>query len=331
MDDDDIDAHRLHQHDILGEIARRAIGNHIFDRLLAAPAERMHAGIDHQPHRAQHFAALERLEPFDRVVIEAELVTEAFGIEAPALAEGSEAAVAHEFGQVIVLDREHRLEVMPRIAFVHVEPDRSAQFTFGRVPPAEIEGARPRAVGLARRIAGGQAELLAIGFVRLDPQFGLGLAQEHPLHKRVDLFGNLVPSRLQIGLAGIGFARAAIGLGFGDVDTPRSQGRYRVLIFVNGWNMGQFVAHVGPQRIFPVPEGILNHRGENHVALAVTTDGQPGDALDLARLCTDDAPIRSLSERVLPLVGGVMLADAASNALGGACSGLGLQVSTDEH
>ncbi len=51
----------------------------------------------------------------------------------------------------------------------------------------------------------------------------------------------------------------------------------------------------------------------------------------LARLCTDDAPIRSLTERVLPLVGGVMLADAASNALGGACSGLGLQVSTDDH
>ena len=79
---------------------------------------------------------------------------------------------------------------------------------------------------------------------------------------------------------------ATIGLGFGDVETPRSQGRYRVLIFVNGWNMGQFVAHVGPQRIFPIPEGILNHRGENHVALAVTTDGQPGDALEAVRLVT---------------------------------------------
>jgi beta-galactosidase GanA len=79
---------------------------------------------------------------------------------------------------------------------------------------------------------------------------------------------------------------ATIGLSFGDATTPRSPGRYRVLIFVNGWNMGQFVAHVGPQRTFPVPEGILNHRGKNHIALAVTSDGQPGDALESVRLVT---------------------------------------------
>lgn len=79
---------------------------------------------------------------------------------------------------------------------------------------------------------------------------------------------------------------ATIGLSFGDAATPRSPARYRVLIFVNGWNMGQFIAHVGPQRTFPIPEGILNHRGRNHVALAVTSDGQPGDALEAVRLVT---------------------------------------------
>lgn len=79
---------------------------------------------------------------------------------------------------------------------------------------------------------------------------------------------------------------ATIGLSFGDPATPRSPVRYRVLIFVNGWNMGQFVAHVGPQRTFPIPEGILNHRGRNHIALAVTSDGQPGDALESVRLVT---------------------------------------------
>ncbi|WP_370175579.1 glycoside hydrolase family 35 protein [Sphingobium abikonense] len=79
---------------------------------------------------------------------------------------------------------------------------------------------------------------------------------------------------------------ATIGLSIGDPDTPRSPVRYRVLIFVNGWNMGQFIAHVGPQRTFPIPEGILNHRGENHVALAVTSDGAPGDALESVRLVT---------------------------------------------
>jgi len=59
-----------------------------------------------------------------------------------------------------------------------------------------------------------------------------------------------------------------------------------VLIFVNGWNMGQFIAHVGPQRVFPIPEGILNHRGRNHIALAVTSDGAPGNALEAVKLVT---------------------------------------------
>ena len=79
---------------------------------------------------------------------------------------------------------------------------------------------------------------------------------------------------------------ATIGLSFGDASKPRSPVRYRVLIFVNGWNMGQFIAHVGPQRTFPIPEGIINHRGKNHIALAVTSDGQPGDALESVRLIT---------------------------------------------
>ncbi len=79
---------------------------------------------------------------------------------------------------------------------------------------------------------------------------------------------------------------ATIGVSFGDPRTPRSVARYRALIFVNGWNMGQFIAHVGPQRIFPIPEGILDHRGHNTIALAVTSDGAPGDTLEPVRLVT---------------------------------------------
>jgi hypothetical protein len=75
-----------------------------------------------------------------------------------------------------------------------------------------------------------------------------------------------------------------IALAFGDTTTPRSIAKYRALIFVNGWNMGQFIAHIGPQRIFPIPEGILNHHGPNSIALAVTSDGAPGDALEQVKL-----------------------------------------------
>ncbi len=79
---------------------------------------------------------------------------------------------------------------------------------------------------------------------------------------------------------------ATIGLQFGDASVPRSPVDYRVLLFVNGWHMGQFIAHVGPQRTFVIPEGVLNHRGRNVVSLAVTSDGKPGNALESVKLVT---------------------------------------------
>jgi Beta-galactosidase jelly roll domain len=72
---------------------------------------------------------------------------------------------------------------------------------------------------------------------------------------------------------------------------PRSGGHYRVLIFLNGWNMGQYIADVGPQHTFVLPTGILNPRGRNTLALAVTSDGGPGNALETVRL-TDLATAR---------------------------------------
>ena len=76
-----------------------------------------------------------------------------------------------------------------------------------------------------------------------------------------------------------------LGLSIGDPTVPRSPGkRYRVLIFVNGWNMGQFIANVGPQRTFVLPNGIIDLQGKNTIALAVTSDGAPGDALEPVKL-----------------------------------------------
>ncbi|MCP3734712.1 beta-galactosidase [Sphingomonas sp. RP10(2022)] len=79
---------------------------------------------------------------------------------------------------------------------------------------------------------------------------------------------------------------ATVAVAFGDTASPRSVAKYRASIFVNGWNMGQFIAHVGPQRVFPIPEGILNHRGPNSIALAVISDGAPGDVLEPVKLVT---------------------------------------------
>ena len=77
---------------------------------------------------------------------------------------------------------------------------------------------------------------------------------------------------------------ASIGVAIGDPNKPRSPVSYRALIFLNGWNMGEFIADVGPQRVFVLPNGILNSDGENTLAIAVTSDGAPGDTLEPVRL-----------------------------------------------
>jgi hypothetical protein len=53
--------------------------------------------------------------------------------------------------------------------------------------------------------------------------------------------------------------------------------RYRALIYVNGWLIGRYINHVGPQTSFPVPTGILRPNGTNTIALAVwSEDGSTG-------------------------------------------------------
>ncbi|CAM5378770.1 hypothetical protein SALBM311S_06187 [Streptomyces alboniger] len=65
---------------------------------------------------------------------------------------------------------------------------------------------------------------------------------------------------------------ASIGLVLDD-DPARA---YRAQIFLNGWNMGQYVNDVGPQHTFVLPNGILRTRGSNTLALAVLSDGTTG-------------------------------------------------------
>jgi hypothetical protein len=84
---------------------------------------------------------------------------------------------------------------------------------------------------------------------------------------------------------------ASLGITIGDPSVPRSGGDYRALIFVNGWNMGQYIADVGPQHTFVVPNGILDPDGENTLAIAVTSAGGPGNGLEAVSL-TDLGTVR---------------------------------------
>ncbi|WP_433174727.1 beta-galactosidase [Actinoallomurus sp. CA-150999] len=52
---------------------------------------------------------------------------------------------------------------------------------------------------------------------------------------------------------------------------------YRVQIFLNGWNLGQYGGDIGPQTDFTLPAGLLRQHGRNTLALAVVarTDATP--------------------------------------------------------
>ncbi|PLW22907.1 hypothetical protein PCASD_12028 [Puccinia coronata f. sp. avenae] len=79
--------------------------------------------------------------------------------------------------------------------------------------------------------------------------------------------------------AGIGFYSTTFNLDFApgyDVilsfvfsQPPVDHPRYRLEFWVNGWHMGKFVSHLGPQTRFPVHQGILNYQGNNFFALVL--------------------------------------------------------------
>ncbi len=73
---------------------------------------------------------------------------------------------------------------------------------------------------------------------------------------------------------------ASLGLTISD-DPAKS---YRAQIFLNGWNVGQYVNNVGPQHTFVLPAGILNPRGENTLAIAVLADGTTAGGLGTVTL-----------------------------------------------
>ncbi|MFD1048360.1 beta galactosidase jelly roll domain-containing protein, partial [Kibdelosporangium lantanae] len=63
----------------------------------------------------------------------------------------------------------------------------------------------------------------------------------------------------------------------GLVPIPRFDEGIRALLYVNGWQVGQYINNVGPQHSFPVPTGVLNPHGTNTIAIAVwNTDASTG-------------------------------------------------------
>ncbi|KAH6681709.1 putative beta-galactosidase C, partial [Halenospora varia] len=58
----------------------------------------------------------------------------------------------------------------------------------------------------------------------------------------------------------------------------------RVMVWINGYQYGKYVSHIGPQTRFPFPPGVVNNRGENTVALSLWAMTDAGAKLDTVKL-----------------------------------------------
>jgi hypothetical protein len=60
-----------------------------------------------------------------------------------------------------------------------------------------------------------------------------------------------------------------VPLSFVFTDSTSPAAKYRVQLYVNGYQFGKYTNNIGPQKSFPVPEGILNYSGTNTLAVTL--------------------------------------------------------------
>ncbi|KAJ6109649.1 Glycoside hydrolase family 35 [Penicillium sp. IBT 16267x] len=102
------------------------------------------------------------------------------------------------------------------------------------------------------------------------------------------------PVRTGLAAPGVGFYTTSFNLEIPDgwdipmsfvfnssADTRNVQGgpNYRCQLFVNGYQFGKYINNLGPQTSYPVPEGILNYRGTNYVAITLWAQDAEGAQL----------------------------------------------------
>ena len=61
---------------------------------------------------------------------------------------------------------------------------------------------------------------------------------------------------------------------------------YRVQIYINGWQFGKYVSHLGPQRTYVVPEGIWDYHGKNFIAVSLWAMEAGGAKIEEIKLVT---------------------------------------------
>lgn len=58
----------------------------------------------------------------------------------------------------------------------------------------------------------------------------------------------------------------------------------RVMFWVNGYQYGKYVPHIGPQTVFPFPPGVVNTQGTNYLAVSLWAMEDDGAALESIEL-----------------------------------------------
>ncbi|PFH52549.1 glycoside hydrolase family 35 protein [Amanita thiersii Skay4041] len=93
--------------------------------------------------------------------------------------------------------------------------------------------------------------------------------------------------------AGVMFYRTTFPLNIPDgVDYPMAlvianstiNPHFRAQFYVNGYQFGKYINHIGPQKSFPVPQGILNYKGINTLAVSLWAVQDTGARLDTLEL-----------------------------------------------
>ncbi|KAF9268257.1 glycoside hydrolase family 35 protein [Marasmius fiardii PR-910] len=91
-----------------------------------------------------------------------------------------------------------------------------------------------------------------------------------------------------ISQAGVAFYRTTFDLNIPDgLDYPLSlvisnsttNPHFRSKLYVNGYQYGKYVNHIGPQTSFPVPQGIFNYKGKNTLAVSLWAMDEGGAKL----------------------------------------------------
>ncbi|TKX19907.1 putative beta-galactosidase A [Elsinoe australis] len=82
-----------------------------------------------------------------------------------------------------------------------------------------------------------------------------------------------IPSGYTVPLA-ISFGNSTADTGAGGLSRA-----YRAQIYVNGYQYGKYVHNVGPQDVYPVPQGIWNYKGPNYLGVSLWVLEADGAAL----------------------------------------------------